>query len=300
MSRVLKYVGITVGALVLLLVVGVAGLYAWSSSELTAKAPLPTHAFVAPTDSASVARGEHLVRSIVKCVDCHAEDFGGDTLINDGAMGFLYAPNLTRGQGGIGGTYTDAQWEAAIRHGLAGDGRRLVVMPSSEYQFVSDEDLGAIVAYLKSVAPVDRPVPQARIGPLARALYAGGIFPMFPAKAVTHANQVVPSVPVDSTVEYGSYLAQVGCSGCHGATYAGGPIPGGPPDWPKPANLTPAGIGHYTQEGFMNALRTGKRPDGSAINEFMPIPATKLMTDVELVAVYKYLKTLPPKPFGAR
>jgi hypothetical protein len=83
-------------------------------------------------------------------------------------------------------------------------------------------------------------------------------------------------------------------------TYGGGAIPGGPPDWPAPANLTPTGIGHYTQDGFVSALRTGKRPDGTEINPFMPINATKLMTDVEIVAVYKYLQTLPPKPFGAR
>ncbi len=300
MNKVLKYVGMTLGALVLLLVVGVAGLYAWTGSELSKKSALPTHAFAAPTDSASIARGEHLVKAIGKCADCHGQDFGGDTLLNDPAMGFIYASNLTRGAGGIGASYTDADWEHAVRHGLAADGRRLIVMPSNEYQLLSDEDLGMMVAYLKSVAPVDRERPATSVGPLARALYFGGIFPMFPAKAVTHTNEVVPSVPVDSTVAYGKYLADGGCSGCHGATYGGGAIPGGPPDWPKPANLTPTGIGHYTQEGFVNALRTGRRPDGSEINPFMPINATKLMTDVEIVAVYKYLKTVPPKPFGTR
>lgn len=300
MRKLLKYVGILAGAIALLTVVGVAGLYAWSSSELGAKAPLPGHPFTAPSDSASVARGEHVVRAIGKCGDCHGQDFGGDTLLDDPAMGLIYSPNLTRGAGGIGGSYTDAQWEVAIRHGLAGDGRRLVVMPSNEYQFLSDEDLGTIVAFLRTVPAVDRTNPAQRIGPLARALYAGGIFPMFPAKSVTHANEVVPSIAIDSTVEYGKYLGDVGCSGCHGVTYGGGAIPGGPPDWPKPANLTPAGIGHYTPEGFMTALRTGKRPDGTEINPFMPIQATRLMTDVEIVAVYKYLNTLPSRPFGSR
>ncbi len=300
MAKVLRFVGIAAGALVLLLVVGVAGLYAWSGSELKAKRPVPEHTFSAPTDSASIAVGEHLVKAIGKCGDCHGPDLGGDTLINDPAMGFIYSPNLTRGQGGIGATYTDEQWERAIRHGVAGDGRRLIVMPSNEYQYFSDEDLGRLVAYLKSVPAVDREVPARKVGPMARALYAAGVFPMFPANAVTHLTDAVPSVPVDSTVAYGKYLADIGCSGCHGATYGGGAIPGGPPDWPPPANLTPTGIGHYSPEGFMNALRNGTRPDGSAINPFMPIQATKLMTDLEIVAVYKYLQQLPPKPFGAR
>jgi mono/diheme cytochrome c family protein len=138
------------------------------------------------------------------------------------------------------------------------------------------------------------------VGPVARALYAAGVFPLFPSKLVTHSDGVVATVPVDSTVEYGKYLGDVGCSGCHGVTYGGGAIPGGPPDWPKPANLTPTGIGHYTYEGFHRALHEGVRPDGSAIDPFMPVQATKLMTDVETVAMWKYLRTLEPRAFGSR
>lgn len=300
MQKLLKFVGMTLGALVLLVFVGVAGLYAWTGAELKKKEPIPTHAFTAPTDSASIARGEHFVKALGKCGDCHGQDFGGDTLIDDPAVGFIYASNLTRGAGGIGGSYSDADWEHAIRHGLAADGRRLQIMPSNEYQLVSDEDVGYVIAYLKTVTPVDRARPATSVGPLARALYLGGVFPLLPAKMVRHTDEVVPSVPVDSTVEYGKYLADGGCSGCHGVTFAGGAIPGGPPDWPKPSNITPTGIGHYTQDGFVAALRSGRRPDGTEINPFMPINATKLMTDVEIVAVYKYLTTLPPKPYGAR
>ncbi len=299
MKKLLKYAGITLGALVVLLAGGVAALYAWTGAEISKKEPLPTHAFAAPTDSAAVARGEHFVKAIGKCGDCHGQDFGGDTLIADPAMGFIYASNLTRGAGGLV-DYSDADWERAIRHGLAKDGRRLMVMPSNEYQLLSDEDVGLIIAYLRTVPAVDRARPATSVGPVARALYFGGIFPLFPAKAVTHRDEVVPSVPVDSTVAYGKYLADGGCSGCHGVTYGGGAIPGGPPDWPAPANITPTGLANYTQESFIAALRTGKRPDGSEINPFMPINATKLMTDVEIVAVWKYLQTVAPKPFGTR
>lgn len=300
MRRILKFAGIAVGALLLMAVAGVAALYAWSGAELKKTAPLPTHAFTAPTDSASIARGEHFVKAIGKCADCHGQDFGGDTLVDDPAMGFIYGPNLTRGVGGLGGDYPDEAWERAIRHGVARDGRRLVVMPSNDYQLLSDEDVGVMVAYLRTLAPVDREDQPTRVGPLARTLYAAGIFPMLPAKLVSHWDEVVPSVPVDSTVAYGRYLAEGGCSGCHGATYGGGAIPGGPPDWPEPSNLTPTGIGHYSQADFIKALREGVRPDGTAIDPFMPVNATKEMTDVEIVAVYKYLRTVDPKPFGAR
>lgn len=300
MRRVLRMVGMALGGLLLLLGVGVAGLYAWSGAELRRTTPVPTHDFVAPTDSASVARGEHVLRVVAKCTECHGDDLGGAVMIDDPAFGRVATPNLTRGSGGIAVQYTDADFERAIRHGVARDGRRLVIMPSNEFQYLSDEDLGALIAYLKSIPPVDRVAPATRIGPLARALYAAGQLPLFPAEGVLHTNTPVPSVAVDSTVAYGEYFALVGCSGCHGATYGGGRIPGTPPDWPAAANLTPTGIGHYDFGDFDTVVRTGVRPDGTKLHPMMPVKATSQMTPVEMVAVYKYLRTLDPRPFGSR
>jgi mono/diheme cytochrome c family protein len=300
MPRFLKTAAMIVGALLLLVVVGVAGLYAWSGKEIGKRVETPPHAFTAPSDSASVARGQHVVRTLAKCVECHGQDLGGGIVVDDPAIGRIYAPNLTAGVAGIGAAYRDADWERAVRHGIARDGRRLLIMPSNEYQYLSDEDLGTVVAYIRSVPAVDREAPPAKVGPIARALYAAGKMPLFPAMAVTHGADPVPSVPADSTVAYGEYVGAVGCSGCHGATYGGGKIPGTPPEWPAPANLTPAGIGHYSFEDFARALRTGTRPDGSAIDPFMPIAATSRMTDLELRAVFEYLQSIPSRPFGSR
>jgi mono/diheme cytochrome c family protein len=300
MRRFLKYLLYTVGALVLLVLLGVGGIFLTTNRALAAKKPLPAHSFTAPTDSASIAKGEHLVRALVKCVDCHGDDLGGKLMVDDPAIGTLWAPNLTRGKGGLPAGFSDVAFEHAIRHGLRSNGGRLLVMPSEEYQRVSDEDLGAIIAYVKSLAPVDREIPLPRLGPLARVLYVTGQFPLFGYDKVTHTEEVVPSVAVDTTIAYGKYIGDIGCAGCHGAGYGGGRIAGTPPDWPPTANLTPTGIGHYTYDGFVNALRTGKRPDGSAINPMMPIQTTKLMTDVELKATWNYLRSLPPKEFGTR
>ena len=300
MRRILKYLLYTLGVLVMLVLLGAGGIFLTTNRALAAKQPLPAHGFEAPSDAASIARGEHLVRALVKCVDCHGEDLGGALMVDDPAIGTLWAPNLTRGKGGLPGDHSDVAYERAIRHGLRMDGGRLLVMPSEEYQRVSDEDLGAVIAYVKSVAPVDREIPLPRLGPLARVLYVAGQFPLFGYDKVTHAEEVVPSVAADTTVAYGKYIGDIGCAGCHGAGYGGGKIPGTPPEWPATANLTPSGIGHYTYDGFVNALRTGKRPDGSAINPMMPIQTTKLMTDVELKATWNYLRSLPPKEFGSR
>ena len=300
MKKLLKVAAYSLGGLVVLLGAGAAGLYAWTNSELTKTVADPTHSFAAPTDSASIARGEHVMKALAKCADCHGADYGGSVLIDDKPIGRIVAPNITSGRGGVAAGWTDADYERAIRHGVTKDGRRLLLMPSHEYQLLSDEDVGVLIAYLKTVTPVDREMPAMALGPLARALYAGGKMPWFPADAVTHRNEVVASVTPDSTVEYGRYLATGGCSGCHGANYSGGPIAGAPPGWPQAANLTPTGLAAYDYDKFVTALTTGRRPDGSEINAIMPVQATKLMTPVEMTAVWKYLQTVAPAEMGAR
>lgn len=299
MQRALKMLGIVLAAFVGLAAVGVAGLYAWSNGELKATVAAPTHEFVAPNDSAAVARGEHVVRVLAKCVDCHGDDLGGATMVDNVPIGLMAGPNLTTLVNDSADRYTDADFERAIRHGLAKDGRRLLVMPSMEYQFLSDEDVGAVIAYLRTLQPVDRPSETIRLGPLARALYAAGQMPLFPSEAVRHRDERITRVPEDSTVEYGKYLGDIGCAGCHGMAYQGGKIPGAPPDWPVSSNLTSTGIGHYSFEDFRRALTDGVRPDGSALNPVMPVSATKQMTETEFVALWKYLRSLPAKDFGA-
>lgn len=300
MKRFFKFLGISLAALVGLCVILVGGLYAWSAQELRAVVASPAHGFAAPTDSASVAHGAHVMRVLAKCVDCHGPDMGGAPLVEDGAFGHIYAANLTRGRGGLLAEYSDADLEAAIRHGVSRTGRRLMIMPSNEYQAMSDEDLGRVIAYLRSLPPVDRELPAQSVGPIARGLFAAGVLPLLPGEFVTHGAEVVAAVAADTTLEYGKYLGAVGCAGCHGATFGGGKIPGAPPDFPPPANLTPTGIGHYTYPDFVKALTEGVRPDGTALDPFMPVAATKEMTPVEMAAVWKYLRTLPAREYGSR
>lgn len=300
MRKLLKVTAFVVGGLIVLVGAGVAGLYAWSNGELRSTVEDPTHAFTAPTDSASIARGEHVMKALAKCGDCHGEDYGGRTMIDDPAIGRLSGPNITTGRGGKLSDMTDADIERAIRHGVAKDGRRLVLMPSHEYQLMSDEDVGVLIAYLRSVAPVDREIPPNRVGPLARALYAAGKMPLFPANSVTHRNEVIASVRPDSTVEYGRYLVNGGCSGCHAANLSGGQIGGAPPDWPHSSNLTPTGMKAYDYDSFVRVLTTGTRPDGTTLHPVMPVQATKLMTPVEMTAIWKYLQTVPAAETGTR
>jgi mono/diheme cytochrome c family protein len=255
-----------------------------------------------PTDSASIARGRYLVRAITKCVECHGENLGGKLFIDAGPVGKVWSKNLTGGQGGLRDSLTPAQWTAAIRHGVAPNGRPLMVMPTTSYTVLGDDDLGAIIAYVKTVPPVDYIPPKSFLGPLGWFLYTTGRFPtLTEADLVRHDGPRAAVPAAGPTAEYGRYLTTIGgCTGCHGPTLSGGAIPGMPPGTRPAANLTPEGIGHYTEADFFTALRTGKRPGGAPIDSVMPYRFTREMTDDDIRAVYLFLKTVPRKPFGNR
>ncbi len=246
-------------------------------------------------DATQIQRGQHLVTAVAKCVDCHEQDLGGRTFIDGGPLGTIYASNLTGGRGGVLAVYTDAQLETAIRHGVRPDGRGLMIMPSDEYQNLSDADVSAIIAYLRTVTPVDRQHGTSHLGPLGRALYTAGKLPVMPAERIDHARTGARTAPpTAATREYGQYLVSVGgCRGCHGPNLVGGPSP--EPGAPVAANITPAGpIGQWTEAQFYAAIRTGTRPDGSKIKDFMPWRSMARHTDDELRAIWLYLRTVPP------
>lgn len=254
-------------------------------------------------DSTALVRGKHLSRAISKCVECHGDDLGGAVVFDGMPMARVVAPNLTTGRGGVGNDRSDDDFLRAIRHGIGMGGRSLVLMPARNYWHMSDADVGALIGYVRSVPPVDRELEPTAFGLVGRVLLLkGDLDPMFEAKAMDHTARRSAAPAADTTAEYGHYLAEIGgCTGCHGATLSGGPIPGGPPDAKPAANITPDAIGTWTEADFFKALREGVRPAGTAIDStIMPIRLTREMTDLETKAIYMYLKTVPGKAFGGR
>lgn len=296
--RVLKILGYVLGTIVGLVVLLVACVYLVTSIRMAKRYDIAATPVPVPSDSAGLERGRHLAGPIGKCTDCHGPDLGGQVLVDDTPMGRLWASNLTGGAGGLGDRYDDAHLARAIRHGINELGRPLRVMPSEAFQYLSDEDVGALVAYLRSLPPVNRTVAEARIGPVARALSLFTSFPLVPARIVDHARVPPGSVRAEVTPEYGKYLADVGgCTGCHGPGLSGGSVGPGKPA----ANLTPTGIGAWSEADFFKALREGMRPDGTPIDSMaMPWRSAGQMSDLEIQAVWAYLKTVPGKPFGKR
>lgn len=290
MKRVLKFLGYFVGAVLLLLVVGVSTVYALSARKLGQTYSVTVRPVTIPSDAASVLRGQHIAETR-GCIDCHGKDLGGAKVIDDPAAGLMWGSNLTGGRGSRTADFTNEDWVRAIRHGIAKDGSPLVLMPSIEYSHFSDEDLGAVIAYAKSVAKVDRDRVPVSAGPVVRALMLAGEFKIA-AEHIDHAGlKPVAAIP-GVTVDYGKYLA-VGCTGCHGDQFAGGRIPGAPPDWPASRNLTPSGdLARWSEADFLKVLETGVRPDGTQLNPVMPLNFGK-MTETEKKALWLYLKSLP-------
>jgi mono/diheme cytochrome c family protein len=302
-KTVLKWLGIVATALVCILLLGAAIVYAVSNRKLAQRYAVGAEWVAPATDSAAVARGRHLAEAVTKCVDCHGADLGGTMFLDITPFARLAAPNITRGRGGRGNAYSDAAFARLLLHGVKSDGRGAVIMPSEAYRYLGSADLAAVIAWVRSMPNVDREWPAPRFGPVFRMLLAFGAAPVIPAAYIDHDRAMTEPPPADTTPAYGRYLTQIGgCSSCHNASYSGGKNAGGPPDSPPAWNLTPTGLAGWTEADFIGVLRQGKRVGGGApINEhFMPWRSSGRMSDAEIHAVWLFLKTLPPKELGTR
>jgi cytochrome c553 len=299
MKKVLKWIGIVLGSLAALLLVAAVVLFVLGSKRLNKTYDLQPEAIVIPTDEAAIARGRHLVEVLTLCDGCHGEQLDGDAFEDEPMIATFYAPNLTSGRGGLGATYSDADYVKAIRHGVNPEGRGLLIMHSDVYHNLSQQDLGAIIAYLKSVPPVDNELPEPKIEPLGKILVALGVFdsealPLIPAEQIDQDAPFAEVPPQGVTAEYGGYLMSITlCHMCHGPELAGGapPEPGMPPG----PNITPGGeLGGWTEADFIQTMRTGFSPHGHKLDpDFMPWDVYANMTDEELKSLWLYLQSLP-------
>lgn len=301
----LKRVGAGVGALVLLVVVsvgGYAGCKASAFDESMAKVyDVPVPDVTASTDEEVLGRGKHLVESLGACnaKDCHGNDLAGGPTLEMGPLGTMIGPNIT--QGGKSGEYSDGEFLRLLRHAIKKDGRSLQFMPVHEINWLPDEDLMAIISYIRTVPPSDKVTGDTEFGILGKVLDRRDEFHIDIARRIDHAAPP-PDVPEPApTKAYGFFIAR-GCTGCHGETFSGGRIPGTPDSIPVPTNITPheSGIKHYKYEDFITLLDTGKKPDGSQLDPFMPYESLSKMNEIEKKALWEFLSSLPPKDFGGR
>ncbi len=273
-----------------------AAIFLLSEARLQKHYEVPESALEIRIAPDSIARGRHLAHVVAQCAHCHGEDLGGRSAADTLALGRLYAPNLTSGVGGIGAAYSDAHLAAAIRSGIDRDGRPLLVMPSQYLRAVSDRDLGALIAYMRSVPAVDRATPAKRIGPLTRLALVMGLVPdLLPAERIHHE-----SVAETTSSDYaeGRYLVELGgCRVCHHSDLSGGLHPLAVAGEPVPPDLTPSGpLSGWSEGNFIRTMRAGITPQGRRLDaRFMPWPRYAGMTDRELRAIWVYLSSTPSR-----
>lgn len=294
MKKVFKWIGIILGGLLAVLLLAVVGLSLVGGAAINRTVEIEPEPITIPADAAAVARGEHLVKAA--CSSCHGPDLtGGTDLLGMPAIGSIKTANLT----GLGATHSDADLVRAIRHAVAADGRRLMIMPSESFVHFSAEDLGAIVAYLKTLPAAGEPQPQPEITLLGRAMMAAGMFGQpFPAAYIDHDMPFHEMPETDVNLAHGEYLSRF-CQACHGADLAGQQPPGDPSS-PYAPGLTNSGrLQVYDEAGFLAMMRSGVAPDGRNINPaYMPWESFGKFNDEELKALYLYLDSLPAATAG--
>ena len=300
--RFIKWTGV-----IILLILGAITIAVPLRQNLKYDAPYPD--IKATTDSSVIARGRHLVFSSAHCLDCHGNGnkdslmaLGVDVPLSGGfafelPLGKIYVKNITPDKETGIGNFTDQEIARALRYGVHPDGTP--VFDFMPFHNTSDEDLTAIISYLRSRPAVKNKVPDHELNAMGKAVKA------FVIKPVGPDGEVPVSVKIDSTAAYGSYIVNnvANCKGCHtqrdisgkftGPLLAGGHPLGDPGLELAPPNLTTdssSRIFNWSQEDFVNRFRQGKLIPYS----HMPWKSFSRMTDLELVAIYKYLKTVPP------
>lgn len=294
MKKVFKWIGIVLGSLVGLILVLVLAFFLMGNSRLNKTYNFSPDNIAIPTDAESLARGEHLTKML--CTGCHSADLGGvANWFPSGPLGSADSANLTSGKGGISEEFkTDEDYVRAIRHGVDPEGKPIFMPATVAFASMSDEDLGAIIAYLKTVPPVDRQTNGLNLSALGKIMIGAGMFGNLPVEDVSHAARVsAPAAGV--TVEYGKYFVAIGdCQSCHGKNFAGAPFPDPAVTIVSP-NITPGGnIGNWSEQDFMTTMRTGVTPEKHPlIAAYMPWKEIGLATDDELKAIFMYLQSLP-------
>jgi len=293
MKKALKWIGMIAAGLVGILILAVIGLSISANHRIQKTYQVTPAAVAIPGDAATIERGEYIFRT--SCAGCHGDNLAGTRFFDDPAIGYIPAPNLTSGQGGIGGKYSDTDFVRAIRHGVSAEGNPLMIMPAKAYWHFSDEDLGAVIAYVKSASPVDHDLGQKGLKPVGRVLLAVGAFgDVFAAEILDHDGPR-PSAPLRGvTVEYGEYLVNTqDCRSCHGENLAG--AKSAEPGAPFSPNLTPGGVlAIWSAAGFIETMRIGTTPYGRQLDgNFMPYEEYGRMTDDDLTAMFLFLQSIP-------
>ncbi len=304
MKKARKILGIGLLVLVVLLAVGITFTIGWRPFIGPRKRALTNRKFESTPERQ--ARGRYLVLGVLGCENCHSRkdwskhgapmlpgtEFAGQSL--DGLIenfpGLPTVPNITPDRETGGGEWTDDEYARAIREGIKHDGTTLFpMMPYSDFEALSDEDVAAVVVYLRSIPAVRNSVPPMQVNFPVNYLVRGAPEPV---------TEPVRGPKLSDRLATGKYLVGMGC-GCHSTVknldFGGGDHLKGPWGDVTSANITsdPSGIGYYDEAGFLKVMRTGY-VGARKLNSIMPFGEFQNMSDDDLKAIFAYLRSVKP------
>lgn len=281
MKRLLRWTGIALAGLAALAIIAYAVVYILSERILRHTYEVPSVAISIPTDPASMIEGRRLA-TIRGCFGgCHGKEVEGVVMFDEPMIGRVVAPNLTAAVR----KYSDSELVGIIRNGVRPGGQSMMVMPAEEFVLLTDEDLGRIIAFLKSLPAIEGPGPSVSLGPLGRIGVAVG---QFKPVAELIAETVPPPDATSEGAAYGRYLARTTCASCHGTSLRGDSNP----DFTSPSLQL---VAAYSAESFARLLREGVALGGRNLGTMSPWARQHLsyLTDSEIAALYSYLHTMP-------
>lgn len=267
--------------LVALVLLAIGAIYALSAYRLGKRYDFSAHEVVVSSDPATIARGQRLA-TILGCHACHGDGLEGEIAVDDFRFGRFVIPNVTLALE----TYSDLDLVRLFRHGVRPDGKGVLpIMPAPSFAHLASDDIGAIIAYLRSAPAVDNDLPSTRLGPLLRAMLALGRIEMAP-RTIDHTRPAAETVNRDDTMALGAYLASITCTECHGQDLQG--IDG----FLVTPNL--AITAAYTEPQFRELLRTGVALGGREVGAMTTVARSRFthFNDEEIHALYTYLTTL--------
>lgn len=278
MRKALRWLGYGLGGLLILALLFAAWVWFASWRVLTRTHEAAAERLATPTAAQRADAGRQA--RILGCSNCHGARLEGRMMFDAGPFARVWAPNLTE----LAARTSDRQLAAAIRQGVGHDGRALYVMPSPMYSRLSDQEVAALIGYIRAAPRIGERVSGIQWGPIGRFVLAKGDLP----SALDRIAEFRTRQPLDTgpATAAGRRLAATVCAECHGADLSGGQ--------PTPDTSAPglAIAGAYDLAQFTRLLRTGRPPNGRDLGLMREVSEQDLsqLNDAEIAALLAYLQ----------
>ncbi|TAJ70094.1 MAG: c-type cytochrome [Phenylobacterium sp.] len=276
MKRLLKWAGLGLAGIAALLLIVIGGAFAVSEAMIRWPVDRPKVQLMASSDPGAVARGARVAK-LNGCHDCHGEKLQGLLFHDEMPIIRAWGPNLSRAVA----EQTDSELDAAIRHGVAANGRRLWMMPSSAFAHLSDRETADLLAYLRTYKPTGEKQPRFQVGPVGRLGVLLGQFKSEPDMIAANGG-ALKIADLGPEHARGRDLARA-CVECHGQSLEGNKTMKSP-DLSIVASYDPA--------DFARLLRTGVAAGDRKVGLMTQIAPARFggLSSDEISALQGYLK----------